>query len=422
MPLADDLRPKCLDDIVGQKHLVGKDKLITNLLNNKSDYFPNLIMTGPPGIGKTSLSEVICKELNFNFIKLNATTSNIADIQAALKETNKLGNTNGLVLYIDEIHKFNRSTQQILLDYIEKGKVKLIASTTENPYHSIQKGIISRSIVIELKPLEIDDIAEGLKRGVKHLNKSEYLNLDIKEDALSYIATLSNGDMRSALNILELVSYSTPPNEKGISVVDANRVNNLSFSKHINMDKDGDSHYDTISAFQKAIRGSDCDAALHYLARLIKSGDLDIICRRLAIISAEDIGLANPNAVSIVKSCIDIAREVGLKESIYPLSHAVVYLATSPKSSSTKEAIKSALDDLDNKYISEIPSHLKDSHYKGAKKLGRGVDYLYPHNYPHHYVKQQYMPDSLNGTVYYHPQDNKYENAIKQYMDFLKTL
>lgn len=422
MPLAEDLRPKKIEHIVGQKHLIGEGKLINNLLKNKDKYFPNLIMWGPPGIGKTTLAEVMCNELNLNFIKLNATTAKIADIQSAIEDSNKIENTNGLVLFIDEFHKLNRGNQQILLDYMEKGTINLIAGTTENPYHAIQKGVISRSIVIELRPLEIYDIIDGLLRGVEYLNQSDYLNLETDNDALNYIAMLSNGDMRQALNILELVAYSTLPNKEGISNVTVDTIKTLSFSKHINMDKDGTSHYDLLSAFQKSIRGSDPDASMHYLVRLIKGGDIVSICRRLLVIASEDVGLAYPNAISIVKSCIDAAKEVGLEECKFHLAQATLLLATSPKSNSLYLALKNAEHDLENKCIADVPRHLKDSHYEGASRLGIGVNYLYPHNYPHHYVKQQYLPDNIKDACYYIPQENKTEISIKKHLDFLKKL
>lgn len=422
MPLAEDLRPKKIEHVVGQQHLIGDGKLISNLLKNKDKYFPNLIMWGPPGIGKTTLSEVMCNELNLNFIKLNATTAKIADIQKAIEDAGKIQNTNGLVLFIDEFHKLNRGNQQILLDYLEKGTINLIAGTTENPYHAIQKGIISRSIVLELKPLDIDSVTHGLLRGVEYLNQSDYLNLEIDNESLKYIAMLSNGDMRSALNTLELIAYSTLPNKEGISVVTIDIIRNLAFSKHINMDKDGSSHYDLLSAFQKSIRGSDPDAAMHYLVRLIKGGDLISICRRLLVIASEDVGLAYPNAVSIVKSCIDIAKEVGLPECKFALAQATILLSTAPKSNSLYLALNNAENDLETKYISDVPKHLKDAHYEGASSLGAGIDYLYPHNYPHNYIKQQYLPDSIKDACYYMPQENKTEISIKKHLDFLKKI
>ena len=421
MPLAEDLRPKKIEDIVGQQHLIGQNKIISNLLKNKDNYFTSFILYGPPGIGKTTLAEVICNELNFNFIKLNATTAKLADLQEAIKETETLGNTNGIVLFVDEAHRLNRGNQQILLDYLEKGSIYLIAGTTENPYHAIQKGIISRCTVLELKPLEIDDIVKGLHRGVEALNKSKYLNLEIDNEALEYIALLSNGDMRNALNTLELIAYSTLPNKDGISVVNVDTIKNLSFSKHINMDKDGSSHYDLISAFQKSIRGSDPDAALHYLARLIKGGDIESICRRLLVIATEDIYA--PTSITAVKSCTDIAKEVGLPEARFALAQATVILAAgSPKSNSIHLAIDSALEDLETKYISDVPKHLKDAHYSDAHKTGAGTGYLYPHNYKYNYVKQQYLPDSIKDVKYYHPQENKIELNIKKHLDFLNNL
>lgn len=422
MPLANDLRPKKIEDFVGQEHLIGKGKVLYSILHSTKDYLPNLIFFGPPGIGKTTLAEIIANYTDKAFYKINASNSSMSDIKDIIKQKDNISNTTngGLVLYIDELHKFNKSQQQSILEYIEEGSITLIASTTENPYHSIYKAILSRSTVLELKPIEIKDVVKGLKRGIKYLSEIEKTEFILDNDSLEYLAMLSDGDMRRALNLLELVFYTGIPDKNNVINIKVDNIKNLNFSKISNFDKDGDTHYDLLSAFQKSIRGSDADASLHYLARLIKGGDLASICRRLLVISSEDVGLSYPNAITIVKSCVDTAMQVGLPEARFALAQATVLLATSPKSNSLHLAIDNALNDLEYNYNMDIPSHLKDSHYKDAKKIGRGIDYKYPHSYPNNYVEQQYLPDNLKDKIYYVPQNNKFERNVENFMKTLK--
>lgn len=421
MPLANDLRPLKLEDFFGQEHLIGKDKVLSRIVNSKDNYLPNIIFFGIPGIGKTTLAEILASYTNKTFYRINASTASLSDIKDIINESKSISNVGagGIVLYVDEIQKFNKSQQQSLLEFIEKGSITLIASTTENPYHYIYKAILSRSLLLELKPLEIKDIVKGLKRGVKYLIKENDTEFKIDNDSLEYLAILSDGDMRKALNLLELVFYTGIPDKNCIINIKVEDIEKLNFSKISNFDKDGDSHYDLLSAFQKSIRGSDPQASIHYLARLIKSGDLISICRRLSIIASEDVGLSYPNAITIVKSCTDIAMQVGLPEARFALAQATLILATAPKSSSLHIAIDNALSDLEHGFIADIPAHLKDSHYSGAKKIGRGVEYKYPHNYPNHYVKQQYLPDNLINKTYYIPQENKFEKNIETYLNYL---
>lgn len=422
MPLANDLRPTKLEDFFGQEHLIGKDKVLSRIVNSKDNYLPNMIFFGIPGIGKTTLAEILASYTNKSFYRINASTASLADVKDIIKESKSITNVGagGIVLYVDELQKFNKSQQQSLLEFIEKGSITLIASTTENPYHYIYKAILSRSLLLELKPLEIKDIVKGLHRGIKYLVEKEKTNFILDNDSLEYLAILSDGDMRKALNLLELVFYTGIPDTENTINITIDKIKKLNFSKISNFDKDGDSHYDLLSAFQKSIRGSDPSASLHYLARLIKGGDLISICRRLLVIASEDIGLAYPNAISIVKSCTDTAMQVGLPEARFALAQATVLLATSPKSNSLHIAIDEALSDLETNINADIPMHLKDSHYSGAKNIGRGIDYKYPHNYPNNYIKQQYLPDNLKDRQYYNPQNNKFEQNIDKYLKFLK--
>lgn len=413
MPLADKYRPKTIDDIVGQRHLIGQNKVLSNMINK--NFLPNLIFFGPPGLGKTTVAEILSKESNKTFFKINASNSSTEEIKKVIKQIGKLGNENGILLYIDEIQSFNKKQQQSILEFIETGEITLIASTTENPYHYIYKAILSRSIVMEFKLLSKDDIKSGLENIIRKYNIESLSKVVCKENALDKISFSSGGDMRSAINTLELAINSSNLDEDGRLIIDDELILNLNISTAYNFDTDGDVHYNLLSALQKSIRGSDPDAAVYYLAMLIKGGDLISICRRLLIIASEDIGMAYPNAIVVVKACVDSAMQVGFPEARIPLAQATILLATSPKSNSSYMAIGSALSDIDNDMADDIPDILKDSHYSGAKKLSHGLGYLYPHNYENHYIKQTYLPENMKNKIYYEPQDNKFERQVKEY-------
>ncbi len=419
MPLADKIRPINIEEVVGQSHIIGKNKLLNKIL--ESNFLPNMIFFGQPGVGKTTVAEIIAKKSNKNFYKINATNSSLDDVKKVVSELDSISNINGVLLYIDEIQSFNKKQQQSILEFMENGKITLIASTTENPYHYVYKALLSRSTILEFKPLNKYEIIKGLTRAVNIIKESSYTKIEFEKDALEDIAMVSDGDMRSALNLLELVTYSTKPNKDNIVYINSEAVKNSAFNKKLNYDRKGDSHYDILSAFQKSIRGSDPQASIHYLARLIKGEDLISICRRLLVIASEDIGLAYPNAITIVKSCVDSAMQLGFPEARIPLAQATILLATSPKSNSAYLAINAALEELDNEFIFDIPIHIKDAHYNGASNLGRGVEYKYPHDYKNNYVKQQYLPDSIKNSVYYIPSENKTEKNIKNYLDYLNS-
>ena len=379
-----------------------------------------MIFFGPPGVGKTTVAEIVSKVADKKFFKINATNSSLDDIKKIIAEIGTLGTDNGILLYIDEIQSFNKRQQQSILEFIESGKITLIASTTENPYHYIYKAILSRSIVMEFKTISKTDIIDGLVKLVDRYNEDSIAKLKLDEKARGAIADVSGGDMRSAINILELAINESKLDSDGNLLIDQTVIDKLNIATVYNFDMDGDVHYNLLSAFQKSIRGSDPDAAIYYLARLIKGGDLISICRRLLVIASEDIGMAYPNAITIVKSCVDSAMQLGFPEARIVLAQATIVLASSPKSNSSYMAINSALDDIDSMVQDDIPDHLKDSHYSGASKMSYGVDYLYPHNYPNNYVKQDYLPENMKSKKYYKAQDNKFENSIKKYMEALK--
>ena len=418
-PLADKIRPNELSEVCGQQHILGPNKILDRIL--KSGSISNMIFYGPPGIGKTTVANIIAKKSNMQFYKLNATNASLKDIQDIAKELDTFMGRNGVLLYLDEIQNFNKKQQQSLLEYIEDGRITLIASTTENPYHYVFKALLSRSTIFEFKPLNEEDVIKALRRAVE-IKEKDFIEtkLIVDKEALEYFAAASNGDVRKAINGLEVALNSTNPNEEGIVRITEEVARDSTQVKVVQYDINGDSHYDLLSALQKSIRGSDPDATIHYLARLIKAGDLISICRRLQVIAAEDVGLAYPQAAVIVKSLVDSARELGFPEARIPLAEAAVLLATTPKSNSAYTALDKALADLDNMSIDDIPNSLKDAHYSGASALNRGTTYKYPHNYPNHYVKQQYLPNNIKNKVYYEYGDNKMERATKEYWNRIK--
>lgn len=418
-PLADKIRPEELNDVYGQKHILGENKILNRIV--KSGAISNMIFYGPPGVGKTTVANIIARKANKKFYKLNATNASLKDIQSICDDLDTFMGREGILLYLDEIQNFNKKQQQSLLEYIEDGRITLIASTTENPYHYVFKALLSRSTIFEFKPLDKEEVKEALLRAIR-IQTSECIDIryNVTEAALEYFAAASNGDVRKAINGLEVAMNSTNPDSNCVINIDENVAKDSTQIKAFNYDRDGDEHYDVLSAFQKSIRGSDPDAAIHYLARLIKGGDLISICRRLQVISAEDIGLAYPQAASIVKSLVDSARELGFPEARIPLAEATILLATSPKSNSAIIAIDSAMHDIDTMEVDGIPRDIRDAHYSGAKNLNRGVNYKYPHDYKNHYVKQQYLPNNIKDKVYYEFGDNKMERASKEYWDKVK--
>ena len=418
-PLADRIRPETLDEVVGQHHLLDNGKLLRNIIEKNE--IPNMIFYGPSGVGKTTVANIIANKAGMQIYRLNATTASVSDIKDIIKDLNSLMNLNGVLLYLDEIQHFTKKQQQSLLEFIENGSITLIASTTENPYFYVYNAVLSRSAVFEFMPLSPDDISDALKRGVKLLKENEYASYDfnISEDALSHIAHAANGDVRKALNSLEIATLSCASDGKRLNI-DLELAEQATQKKAIRYDRDGDSHYDILSAFQKSMRGSDPDAAIFYLARLLDAGDMQSACRRMMVCACEDVGLAYPLVASIVKSCIDAALMLGMPEARVPLAEAVILIATSPKSNSAIYAIDEAMADLSKIDTGKIPSHLKDSHYGGAEKLGHGDGYKYAHAFPNHYVAQQYLPDNIKDRIYYNFGNNKTENAAKEYWKKIK--
>jgi putative ATPase len=408
-PLAYRMRPRTIDEIIGQEHLVGEDKIIYRMV--KAKQLSSMILYGPPGIGKTSIASAIAGSTKFAFRMLNAVTNNKKDLEIVAAEAKMSGS---VILLLDEVHRLDKGKQDFLLPHLENGSIVLIGATTSNPYHAINPAIRSRCQIFELKPLTVDEIIQAMKRAIedKERGLGEY-KIDISEDALTHLATASNGDVRSSLNALELAVVSSKKDEDRIIHIDLAAAEECIQKKSFTHDKDGDGHYDVLSAFQKSIRGSDVNAALHYLGRLIEAGDLISISRRLLVIAYEDVGLASPQAGARTLAAIETAERVGFPEARIPLANAVIELCLSPKSNSAIVAIDNALADIRKGISGEVPDHLKDAHYKGAKELGRGIEYLYPHDYETGWVKQQYLPDRIKNKIYYEPKNTgKFEQAL----------
>ena len=408
-PLAERIRPQTLYDVVGQTHLLGENGILKRIID--SGQIPNMIFYGPSGVGKTTVASIIAKQTDRKLYKLNATTASIQDIRQIIDELDTFLTPNGVLVYLDEIQYFNKKQQQSLLEFIEDGRITLIASTTENPYFYVYNAILSRCTVFEFKPVSVDEIKKAVKRAFEIIAD----NIKYSDEVINIISYGCGGDVRKALNAVEFLVSSA---KDEISIEDAKAVSQRSNMRY---DRDGDSHYDILSAFQKSVRGSDVDAALHYLARLIEAGDIISASRRMLVMASEDIGLAYPQAISIVKSCIDSAFQLGLPEARIPLAEAVILLATAPKSNSAICAIDAALADIRQGKTGDIPQHLKDCHYDGAKKLGRGLTYKYPHDYRYHWTPQQYLPDELKGTKYYEYGENKNEQAAFNYWQKIKS-
>lgn len=410
-PLAYRMRPKKLEDIVGQQHLVAPGKILARMVAAK--LLSSMILYGPPGTGKTSIASAIAGSTKYAFRMLNAATDSKKELEMVAEEA-KISGT--VILLLDEIHRLTKPKQDFLLPHLEKGSIILIGATTENPYITINPAIRSRTQIFEVKPLTEEDIAQAINRALTDKeNGLGEQNVILTDEARLHLTRVTHGDLRSALNGLELAVMSTAPDDLGVITIDLQTIEECVQRKALVQDKDGDAHYDVISAFQKSIRGSDTDAALHYMARLLEAGDLPSVIRRLLTIAYEDIGLANPNACSHAVQAITAAEKIGLPEARIPLAQAVIELCLSPKSNSAIMAIDAALADVRAGNYGDVPDHLRDAHYQGAKKLGRGIGYKYPHDYPHGWVKQQYLPDKLKTKHYYAPKENsRYEKALQE--------
>lgn len=416
-PLADRLRPDKIEDMVGQAHLLAEGKPLRNII--LSGNVPNMIFYGPSGTGKTTLARIIANATNKKLHKLNGTNASIADIRDIVAELDTLAAPNGILLYLDEIQYFNKKQQQSLLEYIENGAITLIASTTENPYFYVYSAVLSRSTVFEFKSVSAQEVVPAVERGFRFLEDESGIKADIEDGVCEHIATACGGDVRKSLNFTELAYLSA--NEKdGKKQITLESVESLTQKNAFRYDKDGDEHYDIISAYQKSMRGSDTDAALHYLARLLEAGDLPSAIRRLMVCACEDVGLAYPQIIPIVKSACDIALSVGLPEAQIPLADAVILVCTAPKSNSGVSAIEAAMADVQSGNFGRIPRQLQNKHFDGEDNQNKGQFYQYPHSFPNHYVEQQYLPDAIKNARYYEAGDNKFEQAAKEYWDKIK--
>ena len=415
-PLAYRMRPRTLDEVIGQEHLVSPGKIINRMVVAKQ--LSSMILYGPPGTGKTSIASAIAGSTKVAFRQLNAATDTKKDLQIVAEEAKMSGS---VILLLDEIHRLDKIKQDFLLPHLENGRIILVGATTENPYISINPAIRSRTQIFELKPLSTNDIKKALINAIEDTERGlGKLNLNVSEEALNHFANSTNGDVRSALNALELAAKSTKKSEDGQIHISISIAEECIQKKALSYDKDGDNHYDVLSALQKSIRGSDVNASLHYAARLMEAGDLTSLMRRLLVIAYEDIGLGNPQGAARTVTAVQAAERLGLPEARIPLANAIIELALSPKSNTVIRSIDSALADIRNGHVISIPDHLKDAHYSGAHKLGRGIHYKYPHDYPGHYVHQQYLPDSLKNAEYFKGEaTSAYEEAlIRQYQKY----
>ncbi len=421
-PLAARMRPETLDEVVGQSHIIGPDKLLYRAI--KADKISSIIFYGPPGTGKTTLAKVIAATTSADFRQINATSAGKKDMEEVvdIAKNNKVMNDTRTILFIDEIHRFNKAQQDYLLPYVEDGTIILIGATTENPYFEVNGALISRSMIFELYPLTDDEIKTLIKRALKDDKKGlGSYKADITDDALDFLADQAGGDARHAINALELGVLTTERSADGMIHLTAEVVSECIQKRRIRFDKDGDNHYDTISAFIKSMRGSDPDAAVYYLAKMLYSGeDIKFIARRIMICAAEDVGLADPNALNVATSAALAVERVGMPESQIILAEAVNYVASAPKSNSSNNSIEKAMAVVQETGNLPVPDHLRDAHYKGAAKLGRGKGYLYAHDFPNHYVDQQYLPYELSGTVFYEPSGQGYESKIREHLARIK--
>ena len=419
-PLADRMRPQTIDEVVGQSHILSKNGILYRIA--QSGQATNLIFYGPPGTGKTTVARIIAKQAGKKLYKLNGTTASTADFKEIISSLDTFEGMNGVVLYLDEIQYLNKKQQQTLLEFLENGQITLIASTTENPYFYIYNAIISRSTVFEFKLVSPEEIEQALRRGVELLTRQaqeeEGVELVLEDHVLRSIALSCGGDVRKSINTLE-VAYLSAGVENGVKTITAEQLQSVSQRAALRYDKSDDVHYDLLSALQKSVRGSDENAALHYLARLLEAGDLISPCRRLLVMASEDVGMAYPMCAVIVKACVDSALQLGLPEARIPLAQAVVTMATAPKSNSSYMAINQAMADVRAGKVGDFPRCLQNKHFDGAEVENKGQFYKYPHDYPDHYVRQQYLPDILQGTVYYHFGQNKTEEAARRYREML---
>ncbi|MGM9660120.1 MAG: replication-associated recombination protein A [Faecousia sp.] len=415
-PLADLLRPTTLDEVYGQEHILGQGAVLRRLID--SGNIPNMVFYGPSGTGKTTVANIIAKQTNRTLYKLNATTASTADIKEIVAQLDTFLAPNGVLLYLDEIQSFNKKQQQSLLEHIENGKITLIASTTENPYFYVFNAILSRSTVFEFKQISAEAALKAVRRAVEFMEQRTALQAQAEDGALQYIAAACGGDLRKAMNAVEVLFSAGQP-QNGVLPLTLSDAKAVTQKSALRADRDGDNHYDLLSALQKSIRGSDPDAACHYLARLLEAGQMPSACRRLMVIAAEDVGLAYPQIIPIVNACVDMALKLGMPEARIPLGDAAVLMATSPKSNSGHIALDAALADVRKGKTGDFPRHLQNVH-ADSYTMEREQGYLYPHDYPNHWVQQQYLPDALVGTHYYEYAENKLEQAAKQYWDKIK--